>query len=135
MHTRRWNPEIVEIGDRIVGLSVAEAARLVEYLETVHGVQAFDLPPQPGVTPPEPVIPQPWDPEYSVVLEGFEAARKIVVIKTVREQIGLGVKDAMDFVQALPKVIKAGLSRVDAEKLQAQLEVAGARATVQPTTA
>jgi len=134
MHTRRWNPEIVEIGDRIVGLSAAEAARLVVYLDAVHGVQAFDLPLQPGVPQPDLVVSPIWDPEFDVLLTGFEAARKIVVIKTVREQIGLGVKDAMDFVQALPKVVKAGLSWADAEKLKAQLVAAGATATVQAAT-
>jgi large subunit ribosomal protein L7/L12 len=134
METRRWNPEIVEIGDRIVGLSVAQAARLVIYLDAVHGVKAFDLPLQSCVPEPDLVVPPICDPEFGVLLTGFEAARKIVVIKTVREHTGLGLKEAKDFVEALPKVIKTELARPEAEKLKAQLEAAGATATIQAAT-
>ena len=134
METRRWNPEIVEIGDRIVGLSVAQAAGLVVYLDTVHGVKAFDLPLQPCVPQPDLVVAPIWDPEFSVALTGFEAAKKIVVIKTVRELTGLGLKEAKDFVEALPRIIKDPMSRAAAEKLKAQLEAAGATATIQTAT-
>jgi len=130
LETRTWTPEIVEIGDQIIALTVAQAAMLSDYLEVVHGIKAdaspVVLPPvQPDVIvrPPEPT-------EFSVVLEGFEAARKIGIIKAVRENTGFGIKEARDFVDAAPKVVKDRLPKADAEKLKAQLEAAGARVSL-----
>ena len=52
--------------------------------------------------------------------------QKIAVIKVVREITGLGLKEAKDIVDAAPKVVKEGASKEEAEKLQKQLEEAGA---------
>jgi large subunit ribosomal protein L7/L12 len=132
MSTRTWTPAIVEIGDRIVALTVAEATMLSDYLEEVHGIKAdaslvVAPPPKPDVivSPPEPT-------EFSVVLEGFEAAKKIGVIKTVRENTSLGLKDSRDLVDAVPKTVKERLPKAEAEKLKAQLEAAGAKVSLKP---
>jgi large subunit ribosomal protein L7/L12 len=82
-------------------------------------------PPKPDV-----IVPPPEPTEFSVVLEGFEAARKIGIIKAVRDNTGFGIKEARDFVDAAPKVVKDRLPKADAEKLKAQLEAAGARVSL-----
>ena len=83
--------------------------------------------PQPDVivAPPEPT-------DFSVVLESFEDSRKIGIIKAVRESTGLGIKDARDLVDAVPKVIRDRLPLAEAEKLKAQLEAVGATVSLKP---
>jgi large subunit ribosomal protein L7/L12 len=129
MATRQWSPDIIEIGDQIVALTIAQAAMLSEYLEKLHGIKADASPVLPPPTPD--VIVLPLEPtEFNVVLEGYEAAKKIGVIRAVREIKGIGLKEASDFVNAVPKVIKDRLPKADAEKLKAQLEAAGAMVSV-----
>ncbi len=113
-------------------MTVAQAARLNEYLEEVHGISADAAP--VVVPPPKPDVfdPPPEPTEFSVVLEGFEASRKIGIIKAVRENTGLGIKDARDFLEGVPKAIKDRLPKADAEKLKAELEAAGAKVSLKP---
>src|SRR5690554_819477 len=63
--------------------------------------------------------------EFDVVLNSA-GAKKIQVIKVVREVTGLGLKEAKDLVDNAPKPVKEGVSKEDAESLKAKLEEAGA---------
>ena len=63
--------------------------------------------------------------EFDVVIEDA-GAKKIGVIKVVREATGLGLAEAKAFVEAPGKPVKQGLPKADAEKLKKQLEEAGA---------
>ncbi len=63
--------------------------------------------------------------EFDVVMTGF-GAQKINVIKEVRAITGLGLKEAKDLVEAVPKAVKEAVSKDDAAKIKAQLEAAGA---------
>jgi large subunit ribosomal protein L7/L12 len=135
MDKRIWSSDLQHLGDQIVRLTLAQAAELSEYLEVVHGVRAAAT----AVVEPDTIVPddkdQPAPPtEFDVVLEGFDATRKIGVIKAVRELTGLGLKDAKDLVEGGPKVLKEGLAREDAEKLKAKLEAFGARVTLKAAT-
>ena len=58
--------------------------------------------------------------EFKVILEGFDAAKKINVIKVVREITGLGLKEAKDAVEGAPKTVKEGVSKEDAAKILKQ---------------
>jgi len=62
---------------------------------------------------------------FDVVLSGV-GDKKIQVIKTVREVTSLGLKEAKDLVEAAPKVVKAGVSKEEAETIKKRLEEAGA---------
>jgi len=62
---------------------------------------------------------------FDVVLKDH-GSQKIGVIKVVKEIAGLGLKEAKDLVDGLPKAVKEGISKEDAEKIKAQLEEAGA---------
>lgn len=130
---RHWNPEIVAIGDRLITLSVAQATMLSDYLETVHGIQA---PATVVVEPdPEPIIVVPTPTAFDVVLEAVEAAQRVATIRAVRASLGLGLKEARDLVEQAPRVVKERLAKDDAEKLQAQLEAAGAKVSIRPAVA
>jgi len=65
--------------------------------------------------------------DFTVVLTGFDAAKKINVIKVVREITGLGLKEAKDLVEGSPKPVKENLPKADAEKIKKQLEDGGAK--------
>ena len=132
---RAWGPEIKDIGDKIAALTVSKAVELGDYLETVHKIKPAagggGGPMMAAPAAPGPVVPD-APTEFKVVLEGFDAAKKINVIKVVREITGLGLKEAKDAVEGAPKVIKENLSKEDAAKLQKQLEDGGAKVSVKP---
>jgi large subunit ribosomal protein L7/L12 len=65
--------------------------------------------------------------EFTVVLAGFDAAKKINVIKVVREITGLGLKEAKDLVEGAPKPVKENVSKEEGEKFKKQLEDGGAK--------
>ena len=67
--------------------------------------------------------------EFNVVMTNF-GANKVNVIKAVREITGLGLKEAKDLVEAVPSVVKEGVSKADAADIKKKLEEAGAAAEV-----
>ena len=67
--------------------------------------------------------------EFDVILTAF-GDKKIQVIKEVRAITGLGLKDAKSLVDEVPKPVKEGVAKDEAEKIKAQLEEAGAQVEV-----
>jgi large subunit ribosomal protein L7/L12 len=63
--------------------------------------------------------------EFDVVLEKYDAAKKIQVIKEVRSALGLGLKEAKELVEAAPKVIKSAVPKNEAEALVDRLKQFG----------
>jgi large subunit ribosomal protein L7/L12 len=64
--------------------------------------------------------------EFNVIMTGFDASKKIGVIKVIREITGLGLKEAKDMVEAVPATVKEGVSKDDAESIKKKLVEAGA---------
>jgi large subunit ribosomal protein L7/L12 len=62
--------------------------------------------------------------EFDVILTGF-GTNKIQVIKVVRELTGLGLKEAKDLVEGVPKPVKEGVAKKDAEEMKKKLTDAG----------
>jgi large subunit ribosomal protein L7/L12 len=131
---QNWAPEIKDLGDKIVALTVAKAVELGNYLEKVHNIK----PAAAGVAMPiatgggggaaqEKPAEQT---EFTVVLEGFDAAKKINVIKIVREITGLGLKEAKDLVEGAPKPVKENIAKDEAAKLKQKLEEGGAKVSL-----
>ena len=126
----QWSPEIKDLGDKIVGLTVARAVELGNYLEKVHNIKpaasavAVAGPAAPGAAAAEKPAEQT---EFTVVLEGFDAAKKINVIKIVREITGLGLKEAKDLVEGAPKPVKENISKDEAAKLKQKIEDGGGK--------
>jgi large subunit ribosomal protein L7/L12 len=67
--------------------------------------------------------------EFDLVLTGF-GANKIQVIKVVRELTGLGLKEAKDLVEGVPKTVKEAIPKKDAEDLKKKIEDVGGQAEV-----
>ena len=63
--------------------------------------------------------------EFDVVLASFGDS-KMGVIKAVKDILGLGLKEAKEFVEAAPKTVKEGASKAEADEIKAKLEEAGA---------
>ena len=130
---RVWAPEIKDLGDKIVALTVAKAVELGDYLEEVHKIK----PAGGGVVMQAPtgggaaVSEKPAEKtEFTVSLDGFDPAKKINVIKVVREITGLGLKEAKDLVEGAPKAVKENISKEEAEKFKKQLEDGGAKVSL-----
>jgi large subunit ribosomal protein L7/L12 len=130
--TREFSTDTKELGDRIVGLTLKAAKELSDYLDEVHGIQ----PASGGAVMVAAAAGGDGDgeaaaekTEFDVVLESF-GDNKISVIKVVRSATGLGLKEAKDLVEGAPGKVKEGISKDDAEKLQKELEEAGAKVSV-----
>jgi large subunit ribosomal protein L7/L12 len=120
-----------KLGDQIVGLTLKEAKELSDYLKDVHGIEpaaggAVMVAGPAGGGAGEAAAEKT---EFDVVLEGF-GDKKIGVIKVVRANTGLGLKEAKDLVEGVPSKVKEGISKADAEKLKAELEEAGATVSI-----
>jgi large subunit ribosomal protein L7/L12 len=63
---------------------------------------------------------------FDVILTGFDAAKKINVIKVVREITSLGLKEAKDLVESAPKAVKEGVTKEEAEEIKKTLTEGGA---------
>ena len=114
-----------EIGDKIVGLTLLEAKRVVDYLKQVHNIEPAGGGAVMMAAAPAAAAEAPKEQtEFNVVLTGF-GENKIAVIKVVRAVTGLGLKEAKDLVEAAPKAVKEGVSKEDAEKLKAEIVSAG----------
>ncbi|HEY7329662.1 MAG TPA: 50S ribosomal protein L7/L12 [Gemmataceae bacterium] len=129
-------PEIEELGKKIMGLTLAKAVELGDYLEKVHGIK----PAAGGVVvaagpagggggggaekPPEQT-------EFTVVLDGLaDPAKKINVIKVVREITNLGLKEAKELVEGAPKPVKENVAKDEANAIKKKLEDGGAKASL-----
>ena len=135
MSTRTWSADVQAIGDRIAALTLAEAAALKAYLEEVHGVLAAAPAVVVPIPDPDKVTPPPEPTEFDVVLDGFDAAKKVAVIRVVRDSGGYGLREARDLVEGFPQVIKNRLPRPEAEGLRSALEAAGAKITLRACAA
>jgi len=116
--------KITNIVEEIKTLTILELADLVKAVEEEFGVSAAA--PVGVVAAAGAVAPAAEEKtEFDVVLKEF-GAKKLDVIKVVREITGLGLKDAKDLVEGAPKNVKEGVSKEEAENLKKQLEEAGA---------
>ena len=114
-----------KILDEIKELTILELADLVKALEEEFGVSAAPVAvaAAPGAAAAGAAAEEKT--EFDVVMTSF-GAKKLDVIKVVREITGLGLKEAKEMVEGAPKTLKEGASKEDAEALKKQLEEAGA---------
>lgn len=115
----------------VENLTVLELSKLVKTLEERLGVSAA-APVAVAAAPAAAAAAAPAEEktEFDVILAGFDAAKKVAIIKEVRAITGLGLKEAKDLVEGAPKAIKEGIAKDEAEKLKAALEAAGAKVEV-----
>ena len=122
------NEKTTQILDAIKELTILELADLVKAIEEEFGVSAAPVAvaAAPGAAPAAAAEEKT---EFDVVLKSF-GAKKLDVIKAVREITGLGLKEAKDMVEGAPQTVKSGVSKEEAEKVAAELKEAGASVEV-----
>jgi large subunit ribosomal protein L7/L12 len=134
----QWSAPITDLGDKIVALTVAQAVELGDYLEQKHGIKAaagaVAVAAMPGAGGGAAAAEKAAEPtDFNVILDGLaDPAKKINVIKVVREITGLGLKEAKDLVEGAPKPVKENLPKAEAETLKKKLEEGGAKVTLKP---
>jgi len=117
-----------QILDQIKTLTILELADLVKALEAEFGVSAAPVAvASAGGAAAAPAAEEKT--EFDVILANF-GAKKLDVIKVIREITGLGLKEAKDLVEGAPKTIKEGASKDEAESIKAKLTAAGAEVEV-----
>ena len=121
-----------EILDAIGNMSVFELAELIDAFKTKFNVTIAAAPvggaaPAGGGAAAAPVVEEKT--EFDVLLKDA-GAKKIQVIKVVREITGLGLKEAKDLVDGAPQTVKAGVSKDEAAQVKAKLEEQGAAVEV-----
>jgi large subunit ribosomal protein L7/L12 len=120
-----------QVVDYLSALPVLEIANLVKELETKWGVSAAPVAIAGGGAGGGAAAAAEVEEktEFDVILSGA-GAQKIQVIKVVREITGLGLKEAKDLVEGVPKPIREGVSKEQAAELKKKLEEAGATVEV-----
>ena len=129
------SPKTDEILESLKSLSLLEASELVKQIEEAFGVSAAA---SAGVVMAAPgaaagggggeVAEEKT--EFDVILESFDAAAKIKVLKAVREATGLGLADAKGLVEKAPTPVKEGVAKAAAEDMKKAIEEAGGKVTL-----
>jgi large subunit ribosomal protein L7/L12 len=125
---RTWSDQVKDLGDKIVALTLMQAKELADYLKEVYGIEpaaggaVMMAAPAAGGAAAEAA---PEKSTFDVILTGF-GDKKIQVIKEVRAITALGLKEAKELVDGVPKPVKEGMSKDEAEAAKKQLEAAGA---------
>jgi large subunit ribosomal protein L7/L12 len=111
----------------IEGMTVLELSELVKELEAKFGVSAAAPVAMAAVSAggAAPAAAVEEKTEFDVVLTSF-GAEKIQVIKEIRAITGLGLKEAKDLVEGVPKTVKEGIAKAEADEIKKKLEAVGA---------
>lgn len=126
-----FDAEVTELAEKIVNLKVKDAQALVDCLKEVHGIE----PAGGGVVMAAAgaeggAVEAEEQTSFNVILASF-GDKKIQVIKVVRSQTTLGLKEAKDLVESCPKAVKEGVSKEEAEKMKGEIEAAGGAVTIE----
>jgi large subunit ribosomal protein L7/L12 len=125
-------PEITEIGDKIAALTLTKAVQLKDYLKEKYNIEPAAggvVMAGPATAGPAAAAPE-VKTEFTVSLDSFDAAKKITIIKVVREITNLGLKEAKDMVEGAPKNVKENIQKDEAEAIKKKLEDAGAKVSL-----
>ena len=121
-----------EILEKLKTISLFEAKELVTQIEETFGVDqstptiiktTLESAGQAGEVAEEKTT-------FDVVLESVAADKRVAVLKTIRNLTSLGLKEAKDFTASLPKTVKEGISKEEAETTKQQLEEAGGQVKI-----
>jgi large subunit ribosomal protein L7/L12 len=126
-----------EILEKLKSLTLLEASELVKDIEEAFGVSAaapaggMMMAAMPGAGGAAAAAePEEEQTEFDVVLTEFPGDKKIAVLKVVRAITGLGLKEAKEVVESVPKTLKEGITKDEAEAIKKQLEETGAKAEI-----
>jgi len=129
--TTEFSPAISELAEKLVKLTVKDAQSLVDCLKEVHGIEPAGGGVMMAAGPAGGAAAAPEaKTSFDVILAGF-GDKKIQVIKVVRQITGLGLKEAKDLVEAVPKPLKEGCTKEEADKIKKEIEESGGAVTIQ----
>ena len=122
--TKTFEEAITKLGDQLSELTLKQAVDLSDYMKDTYGIE-----PAAGgaVMMAGPAGGQEEEEEqtsFDVTLEAF-GEKKIQVIKIVRELTSLGLKEAKELVDNVPKLLKEGVSKEEADKVKEAIEEVG----------
>lgn len=126
-----------ELIEKLKTITLFEASELVAQIESTFGVDAsapvggFVAAPGAGVTGGNGGAEAAEEQStFSVVLEDVAGDKRVAVLKVIRNLTQLGLKEAKEFTTSLPKAVKEGVSKEEAEEAKTQLEEAGGKVTI-----
>ena len=123
--------ELKALAEQLVNLTVREVKELADILENDYGIKPAASAPVMvaggggGADAPAAVE----QTEFDVILKSA-GAKKLNVVKVVKDLTGLGLKEAKDLVDGAPNPVKEKVSKAEAESLKAKLEEEGAEVEV-----
>jgi len=122
-----------EILEAIASMTVLEVSELVKMMEEKFGVSAAApvaiAAVGAGGAAAAPAAEEKT--EFNVILKAYDESKKIAVIKEVRQVTGLGLKEAKDLVEGVPKPLKEGISKEESEKIKEVITAAGGTIEIQ----
>nr|YP_007317192.1 ribosomal protein L12 [Monomorphina aenigmatica]AFZ88794.1 ribosomal protein L12 [Monomorphina aenigmatica] len=119
-----------EIIEKLKNITLLEASELIKKIEETFGVDAsiaaasINVGTMPLAKSEEQVVEE--QTEFDVIIQEVPTAKRITVIKVVRSLTSLGLKEAKDLIESVPKAISEGISKEKAEEAKKLLEEAGA---------
>lgn len=123
-----------EILEKLKVITLLEAAELVTQIEETFGVDASA---STGGVASAPIVgdsnvtePVEEKTTFDVILEDIASDKRVAVLKVIRNLTSLGLKEAKDFTNSLPKAVKEGISKENAEAAKQQLEDAGGKVKI-----
>jgi len=138
--------KVVNLVNEILKLNMIESRELIKMLKKELNIPDMPMgmpmmgmqmgggggaPAAGGAAPVAEAAPAVEKTEFELKLESFDATSKLKVIKEVRTITGLGLKESKELVEKSPSVIKAGLTKEDAEKFKKLLEDNGGKVVIE----
>lgn len=123
------NEKLTNIIEQLKTLTLLEASELVTEIENVFGVDTSVSVASVGVAAPvasDGGAAAEEKTDFEVTLTAVPADKKIAILKVVRNLTGLGLKEAKDVVDNVPKLLKEGASKEESESIKKELEALGA---------
>lgn len=125
---------VEQIIDQLKTMTLMEATSLVSEIETTFNVDA-SAPVASGVATASPAgevgeAAAEEKTSFDVTLETVPSEKRVAVLKVIRKLTSLGLADAKAFTTALPKALKEGVDKAEAEEAKTALEAAGATVTL-----
>jgi large subunit ribosomal protein L7/L12 len=126
------NDKLTTIIEQLKSLTLLEAAELVKEIETTFGVDTSisAAPVMVAAAGADGGSGSEEQTEFEISLTEVPSDKKIAILKVVRNVTGLGLKESKEIVDNVPKILKEGISKVEIDAIQKELEEAGAKVAV-----
>jgi large subunit ribosomal protein L7/L12 len=127
------NDKLNKIVEELKTLTLLEAAELVKEIEEVFGVDTSVSVGAVAMAAPVAAADDGGGDEqasFDVSLDEVPSDKKIAILKIVRNLTGLGLKEAKEVVDNVPKVVKEGASKEEAQAMQKEIQEAGGKVSI-----